>query len=145
MVPPAMNDVPTRYAIQKARGSGWKTLEVGEDLNHVRARFQAMCRANAKAYFRIVSLDPLPNASTDADHEFTWKLIELRDPNAGGPPSSGDRRARSRRGETARARPRTSLGHRPRARERVRIPFRVYLVVIALGLLIGAVAYLRPR
>jgi len=140
-----MNDAPTRYAIQKARGSGWKTLEVGEDLNHVRLRFQAMCRTNAKAYFRIVSLDPLPGASTDADHEFTWKLIELRDPNAGGPPPSGDRRARSRRGETPRARSRDPRAHRRRARERVGIPFGVYLAVIALGLLIGAVAYLGRR
>lgn len=134
-----MNDNPTRYAVQKARGSGWKTLEVGEDLNQVRARFRTMCRVNAKAYFRIVSLDPLPGSTVDADHEFAWKLIELRDPNAGGGSSASDRKGRA--GASGK-RSRPARASRPRSRERVGIPVRIWLAGIGLGLTIGASAYL---
>lgn len=128
--------VPVRYAIQKARGKGWKTLEVGEELPAVETRFHQMIGVNPRAYFRLIRLDPLPGAS-DTEMEFNWKLVHLHDPNA--PGAAGPKRP-----ATARRGPR---GERPPARrsakERVRLPLRFYAVVLVIGLLLGAAAYLR--
>ena len=64
---------PTRYAIQKARGSGWKTLEVGEELPTTQARFDAMVKVNPRAYFRLIQLDERENSHFEG-MEFNWKL-----------------------------------------------------------------------
>lgn len=144
-VPIRPGDVPqpTRYAIQKARGSGWKTLEVGEELPATEARFRAMIAVNPRAYFRLVRLDAMSGAEFDSN-EFKWTLIELHDPNRNGAPASANTPARAasparrRRAATKGARSRS-----PRHRERVPIPFRLYAVVISIGLLLGALVYLR--
>lgn len=128
--------VPVRYAIQKARGKGWKTLEVGEELPAAEARFNRMIGVNPRAYFRLIRLDPLPGAA-DTEMEFSWKLIHLHDPNAPGAAGAGTppRKTAPRRSHPA-------ASARP-VRERVRLPLRFYAIVLVLGSLIGALAYLR--
>ena len=123
---------PTRFAIQKARGKGWKTLEVGEELAHAKARFDQMVGINPRAYFRLIQLD----YNTDSAYEgmeFNWTLIELYDPTKGGrvrpaprPVSAAPRRPERKR----------------KAAEPVALPLRVYLAVILIGTLAGALAYL---
>ncbi|WP_349602600.1 hypothetical protein [Azospirillum argentinense] len=129
---------PTRFAIQKARGKGWKTLEVGEDLDHARARFNLMVRVNPRAYFRLIQLDHNAGAGGDGI-EFNWKLIELHDPNQGGAAGTGAKpspgRTPSRAARVA-AKP-------PLRRERVPLPLRFYAAVVLAGLLIGGLLYLR--
>ncbi|WP_114861880.1 hypothetical protein [Azospirillum brasilense] len=134
---------PTRFAIQKARGKGWKTLEVGEDLDHARARFNLMVRVNPRAYFRLIQLDHNAGAGGDGI-EFNWKLIELHDPNQGGAAGTGRPPAPPRppprvaaRGATKGA---TAASLR---RERVPLPLRFYAAVVLAGLLIGGLLYLR--
>ncbi|WP_454017541.1 hypothetical protein [Azospirillum sp. Marseille-Q6669] len=131
---------PTRFAIQKARGKGWKTLEVGEDLDHARARFNLMVRVNPRAYFRLIQLDHNAGAGGDGI-EFNWKLIELHDPNQGGAAGAG------RQAGPARAAPRSATARtaakRPRRREKVPLPLKFYAAVVLAGLLIGGVLYLR--
>lgn len=117
---------PVRFAIQKARGKGWKTLEVNEDLAHAQARFERMVGVNPRAYFRLVQLDHNPEADFGG-MEFTWTLIRLHDPNAGGP-----------------RRPARTAGKTPkRRRETVALPVRFYATVVLIGVLVGALAYLR--
>jgi hypothetical protein len=121
---------PTRYAIQKARGSGWKTLEVGETLEATQTRFQAMIKANPRAIFRLIRLDPLPGTS-ETEHEFTWKLIELYDPRQMEPPPVLKTPVRPRRAKAPK-----------RPRERIALPLRFYLTVVVIGLCLGAFLYL---
>lgn len=128
---------PQRYAIQKARGKGWTTLEVGEDLPQTEARFQLMVQVNPKAYFRLIQLDHNAEAAYEG-LEFTWKLIHLHDPSkggAGGSSGSGQPRRPGRRA--------TARGTTRRAAERVGIPLRVYAAVLLVGLLLGGLAWLR--
>ena len=130
---------PTRFAIQKARGKGWKTLEVGEDLDHARARFNLMVRVNPRAYFRLIQLDHNAGAGGDGI-EFNWKLIELHDPNQGGAAGAGPQPAPARAPRRVVARG----GAKPaRRRERVRLPLRFYAAVVLAGVLIGGLLYLR--
>lgn len=125
---------PTRFAIQKARGKGWKTLEVGEDLDHARARFELMVRVNPRAYFRLVQLDH--NAGADFNGlEFNWTLIELYDPSRKG--GTGGRVK-----PPLKPAPKPARGTR-RAEEKVPLPLRFYVTVILIGSLIGVLLYLR--
>lgn len=130
---------PTRFAIQKARGKGWKTLEVGEDLDHARARFNLMVRVNPRAYFRLIQLDHNADAGGEG-MEFNWKLIELHDPNQAeskaGPAGKGRKTAPARPVPKAQA-------NRARTREKVPLPLRFYTAVVLAGVLIGGVLYLR--
>ncbi|WP_353859839.1 hypothetical protein [Azospirillum formosense] len=131
---------PTRFAIQKARGKGWKTLEVGEDLDHARARFNLMVRVNPRAYFRLIQLDHNAGAGGDGI-EFNWKLIELHDPNQGGAAGAGRQAAPARTSpRSAKART-TAKG--PRRRETVPLPLKFYAAVVLAGVLIGGLLYLR--
>lgn len=124
MPPPNLPPQPTRFAIQKARGKGWKTLEVGEDLAQAEARFDLMIKVNPRAYFRLVQLDHNPEANFEG-MEFNWTLIHLYDPTKG------------------KARPARPAKAPRRRREKVPLPLRFYVAVVALGLLAGALAYLR--
>ena len=126
-MPPNTAPQPTRFAIQKARGKGWKTLEVGEDLEHAEARFDLMVRVNPRAYFRLVQLDHNPEADFGG-MEFNWTLIHLYDPTKG-PAKGRSRPARARKA--------------PRRKERVPLPLRFYVAVVVLGVMAGALAYLR--
>lgn len=131
---------PTRFAIQKARGKGWKTLEVGEDLDHARARFNLMVRVNPRAYFRLIQLDH--NAAAGGEGmEFNWKLIELHDPNQAGPVGKGRKPAPARPAPPSAAPRAASKGSR--RREAVPLPLRFYAAVVLAGVLIGGVLYLR--
>lgn len=130
-MPPSRPPQPVRYAIQKARGKGWKTLEVGEDLPTTEARFDLMVRSNPRAYFRLIKLDYNPD-STYEGMEFNWTLIHLHDPRQSGAPV---KRAGTRKP--------TATGRIPAPKERVPIPVRVYLTVVLVGLLLGALAWLR--
>ncbi|AWK88975.1 hypothetical protein [Azospirillum thermophilum] len=118
---------PPRYAIQKARGKGWKTLEVGEDPDQAKARFDLMVSVNPRAYFRLIRLD-YNDQSDYQGMEFNWTLIELHDPTRKGarPPAA--------RKPSAKA---------PRTGEKVGLPLRFYLAVILIGALVGGLAYLR--
>lgn len=126
---------PTRFAIQKARGKGWKTLEVGEDLDHARARFNLMVRVNPRAYFRLIQLDHNADAGGEG-MEFNWKLIELYDPNQAVPGGKGRKPAPSRPMPKVQAKG-------ARRREKVPLPLRFYAAVVLAGVLIGGVLYLR--
>lgn len=133
MPPAGVPAQPTRFAIQKARGKGWTTLEVGEDLEHARARFALMIQVNPRAFFRLIQLD-YNDGSAYEGMEFNWKLIELYDPTKGkvaGPPRP--------------APPVRPAARAPRAaaREKVSIPLRFYLAVIVIGALVGLLVYLR--
>nr|WP_295838182.1 hypothetical protein [uncultured Azospirillum sp.] len=130
---------PTRFAIQKARGKGWKTLEVGEELAHAKARFDQMVGVNPRAYFRLIQLDYNADSAYEG-MEFNWTLIELYDPTAGKPPAAapgGSGRTKT----AAKAAAAGKDGRRARRADPVAIPFRVYLAVILLGTLGGALAY----
>lgn len=131
---------PTRFAIQKARGKGWKTLEVGEDLDHARARFNLMVRVNPRAYFRLIQLDHNADAGGEG-MEFNWKLIELHDPNQAGPNQAGPA-GKGRKPAPARTVPKAQA-KRARTREKVPLPLRFYAAVVMAGVLIGGVLYLR--
>lgn len=124
-MPPNPPPQPTRFAIQKARGKGWKTLEVGEDLAQAEARFDRMVGVNPRAYFRLVQLDHNPEAAYEG-MEFNWTLIHLYDPTAGG-----------------RSRPAKPKRRVKRRKERVPLPLRFYVAVVLAGVLIGALVYLR--
>lgn len=141
-MPPNPHPQPTRFAIQKARGKGWKTLEVGENLDHARARFELMARVNPRAYFRLIQLDH--NAGADFDGlEFSWKLIELHDPTrTGGQGVRGGPAPRTPPGLAAKPRHKPAGGAR-RAGDRVPLPLRFYVAVILIGSMIGVVLYLR--
>ncbi len=122
---------PTRFAIQKARGKGWKTLEVGEDLDHARARFELMVRVNPRAYFRLIQLDH--NAGADFEGlEFNWTLIELYDPTR-----------KAGKGGRVKPAPKPARSTARRAAEKVPLPLRFYVTVILIGSLIGVLLYLR--
>lgn len=133
---------PTRFAIQKARGKGWKTLEVGEELAHAKARFDRMVGVNPRAYFRLIQLDYNADSGYEG-MEFNWTLIELYDPTQGGPtqggPTQGGRvRPAAKPVPTATRKPK---GGR-KAAEPVALPLRIYLAVVLIGTLAGVLAYL---
>lgn len=128
-MPPRPQQQPTRFAIQKARGKGWKTLEVGEDLPQTKARFDLMVRVNPRAYFRLIQLDYNADSAYEG-MEFNWTLIELYDPTRGGSTKPAPR-------------PKAHPGRRRRGRERVPLPLRFYAAVVLIGLLVGGAVYLR--
>lgn len=135
----AKGQQPVRYAIQKARGKGWKTLEVGEDLPHAEARFELMIDVNPRAYFRLVQLDY--NAESDYEGmEFNWKLIHLYDPNTGVRRNAGPRRplAATKAGAAGAA-----AGVSAGAGEKIKLPIRFYLGVVLTGCLLGLLLYMR--
>lgn len=127
---------PTRFAIQKARGKGWKTLEVGEELAHAKARFDQMVGINPRAYFRLIQLDYNADSAYEG-MEFNWTLIELYDPSKG--PTKGGRVRPA-------PKPVPASPHKPKGKrksaEPVALPLRIYLTVILIGTLAGALAYL---
>jgi len=129
---PPKSAQPTRFAIQKARGKGWTTLEVGEELAQAEARFDLMVKVNPRAYFRLIQLDYNP----DDGMEFNWTLIHLYDPTKGGRSGPG----RAKPGKPARGKgPKGPKG----PKEKVRLPVRFYATVIVLGALAGVLLYLR--
>ncbi|WP_042697081.1 hypothetical protein [Azospirillum sp. B506] len=131
---------PTRFAIQKARGKGWKTLEVGEELGHAKARFDRMVGVNPRAYFRLIQLDYNADSAYEG-MEFNWTLIELYDPTKGpAPGQSGGGRIRPAPKPGAAVRRKPADKRRPA--EAVALPMRVYLAVILIGTLAGVLAYL---
>ena len=133
---------PVRYAIQKARGKGWKTLEVGEDLPHAEARFELMIDVNPRAYFRLVQLDY--NAESDYDGmEFNWKLIHLYDPNTGVRRNAGPRRPAAAMKAGAAGAAGVSAGVSASAAEKIKLPIRFYLGVVLIGGLLGVLLYMR--
>lgn len=138
-MPPSRPPQPTRFAIQKARGKGWKTLEVGEDLDQAKARFELMIGVNPKAYFRLIQLDYNPESGYEG-MEFNWTLIDLYDPTQKGTRGGAATRPPSRQA----SRPGSAVVEtRGRIKERVRIPVRFYLAVVLIGILVGGLAYLR--
>lgn len=141
---------PTRYAVQKARGKGWKTLEVGEDLAHAEARFDLMVDVNPRAYFRLVELEY--NDQSDYEGmEFNWKLIHLYDPTTGARRTGAAIRsaaaiaasiAQAKAGGGA-DRKRGGRRNAKAAEEKLRLPIRFYIGVMVVGALAGLLVYLR--
>lgn len=138
-MPPPRPTQPTRFAIQKARGKGWKTLEVGEELSQAKVRFERMVGVNPRAYFRLIQLDYNDDSAYEG-MEFNWTLIELYDPTKGGPTKGGPMTGGRLRPQ-AKAAP-AKTGRRPKAKEAVALPFRIYLAVVLIGSLAGVLAYL---
>lgn len=128
---------PTRFAIQKARGKGWKTLEVGEELAHAKARFDRMVGVNPRAYFRLIQLDYNADSGYEG-MEFNWTLIELYDPTQGGRVRPAAKPVPPKPGPTAHRKP----DGKRKAGEAVALPLRIYLAVILIGTLAGVLAYL---
>lgn len=130
MPPPNPPPQPTRYAIQKARGKGWTTLEVGEERAAAEARFALMVKVNPRAYFRLIELELNPDSAYEG-MEFNWKLLQLYDPTTKG----------VRRGAAG---ARVGPGGRTRRRrgEKVPLPLRFYLGVVVAGALLGLALYL---
>jgi len=128
---------PTRFAIQKARGKGWKTLEVGEELARAKARFDRMVGVNPRAYFRLIQLDYNADSGYEG-MEFNWTLIELYDPTQGGRVRPA---AKPVSPKPVPAAPRKPKGGRKQG-EAVALPLRIYLAVILIGTLAGGLAYL---
>ncbi|HYG91070.1 MAG TPA: hypothetical protein VD978_32980 [Azospirillum sp.] len=128
-MPPAPSKQPTRFAIQKARGKGWTTLEVGEELAQAEARFELMVKVNPRAYFRLIQLDYNPDSGYEG-MEFNWTLIHLHDPNKGGKAGTKVKTAKGR-------------AKQARGKDKVALPVRFYLAVVLVGLLLGVLVYLR--
>ncbi|MBY6266324.1 hypothetical protein EI613_31115 [Azospirillum sp. 412522] len=135
---------PTRFAIQKARGKGWKTLEVGEELAHAKARFDRMVGVNPRAYFRLIQLDYNADSAYEG-MEFNWTLIELYDPTQAGAGKDGPKQG-ARVGPVPKPVSPAPRSPRPtknrKAGEAVALPLRIYLAVILVGTLAGVLAYL---
>ena len=132
---------PVRFAIQKARGKGWKTLEVGEELNHAKARFETMIGVNPRAYFRLIQLDYNADSSYEG-MEFNWTLIELYDPTQKSTRKPAAPPSKAGRGGRPRAAASSPGGSQAKRREAVALPMRIYLAVIVIGALVGGLAYL---
>lgn len=133
------NPQPVRYAIQKARGKGWKTLEVGEELPQAEARFDLMIEVNPRAYFRLVQLDY--NAESDYEGmEFNWKLIHLYDPTQGVRRNAGPKPKPAARGASSAP---SRGGGSGGVTEKIKLPIRFYLGVVLIGGLLGLLLYLR--
>lgn len=141
MPPPNLPPQPTRFAIQKARGKGWTTLEVGEELEHAQARFELMIKVNPKAYFRLIQLDYNADSAYEG-MEFNWKLIELYDPTQKGRQNGGRARPAPKQAQEKQTQEKQTLRGK-RAKEKVRLPLRFYLTVIVIGALVGFLVYLR--
>jgi hypothetical protein len=136
MAQPNRPPQPTRFAIQKARGKGWTTLEVGEGLDQTQARFDRMVQVNPRAYFRLIQLEFNPDSGYEG-MEFNWTLIQLHDPadkgNTAGKGNKGGKRPKAARGAGSRRRG---------AGEKVGLPLRFYLGVVVVGLLLAVAAFL---
>lgn len=146
--------VPSRYAVQRSRGGKWDTLHLDEDQAAATGVFQQLVALKPRFYARLIVVES--DAELAAGQDFRWRLLHLYDPFASGAcqrdaantagrgNAGGGASGRQSAGSTARA----SSGRSPRAgrhrpgHERVRIPVRIYLWAIGLGLVAGAVAVL---
>lgn len=142
---------PTRFAVQFAKGKGWKTMYVQESREAATFAFHEAIKVKPKGFFRLVRLDPNSRDGTDLD--FTWKLLALHDPRKGGitvfeddgsqiltpaPMASGG--VAAARPVASAVRPRPRSGHREK--ERVGIPLSVYALMLVLGAVVAVTLYL---
>jgi len=131
MVADPRSPQPTRFAVQRPRKGAWKTVFVDERLEAAEDTLKALIRANAKGCFRLVRLDHNPEARFEG-LEFNWKLIALHAPQAGQYFSG-----RTLPGQGA-AIAATAPGS-SRRRERVPIPYGIYVVMAVMGALLAVV------
>lgn len=120
-----------RFAVQRPKGKRWETLHV--DRNPVAAvqAFRQVVQQFPKSYVRIIQIE---FESADDTAEYRWRLLQLYDPKtapktADAPPSDPPRR-----GAAAPTRA---------PAEKLRIPVVRYLLALAVGLIGGAILYLR--
>lgn len=122
-----------QYAVQRPKGRGWKTLHSGPDRAAAERFFEA-----AKGQLPVVRLIEVAVEAADENAtDYRWKLITLHDGRATwtGPAAGGNGRGTAARGAGGRSQGRAS---RPGAGDGTRVPVRLYLVMLAVGLAIGA-------
>ncbi|CAK0777428.1 conserved hypothetical protein [uncultured Gammaproteobacteria bacterium] len=134
---PPPSPQPTRFAVQFAKGKGWKTMYVHESPEAATQAFHEAIKVKPKGFFRLVRLDP--NSQDGQDLDFTWKLLALHDPRKGG--ISGVAALASSTVPRPVRRPIRRPG-KPRPGERVGIPFSVYVVMLGLGAALAVVLYM---
>jgi len=122
----------------------WKTLHIGPDRTEAERYFEA-----AKAHLRVVRLIQVDlEALDDRGERYKWTLLDLHDGR--GKPLPGARTLPqgrpSHHGTVHRRTGERRTASRPtRPAERIAVPMRLYLVVLALGGLAGAALYLLVR
>jgi hypothetical protein len=109
---------PPRFVVQCAKGRGWKTLVADFDPAAAEAAFREVVKINPRGCFRLIRLEHKPEDEGEG-MAFDWKLLALHDPRT--------------RGATP---------HRRRAREKLPLPWRLYLLVALLGAILAALLYL---
>ena len=72
-------DHPPRFVVQCAKGKGWKTLVVEEDLGRGERAFREVVKVKPKGFFRLIRLDHNPEADYGG-REYNWRLLRLHDP-----------------------------------------------------------------
>lgn len=146
----ASGAAPVRFAVQRSKPGGWKTVLVDRDQAEADRVFKGMAATNPRGYFRLIRLEPRAAAAAagadddeDADggggREFGWRLVALYDPRTGritGPETPA--------APTGPARPpvRPSKATRQAAVAQVSVPVRFYLAVILIGGVLALAAWL---
>ncbi len=131
---------PQRYAVQRGKPGGWKTVHVDEDEAAARSLFCEMVRLKKTGYFRVIRLAHNPEADYGG-HEYNWTLIALHDPKRGGSvtPAAPPRR-RSDRPRPRAAQARGTRGRR--SSERLPLPVILYTLFALVGAVLAVVAYM---
>ncbi|MFN8719894.1 MAG: hypothetical protein ACK5YI_03620 [Rhodospirillales bacterium] len=122
-----------QFAVQRPKGRGWKTLHSGPDRAAAERFFET-----AKGQLPVLRLIEVAVEAADENAtDYRWKLITLHDGRATwtGPVGGGKGKGANARGAGGRSQGGAS---RPGARDGTRVPVRLYLVVLAVGLAIGA-------
>lgn len=122
-----------QFAVQRPKGRGWKTLHSGPDRAAAERFFEA-----AKGQLPVIRLIEVAVEAADENAtDYRWKLITLHDGRATwtGPAGGGKGRGTAARGAGGGSRGGTSGRG---GRDGTRVPVRLYLVVLAVGLAIGA-------
>ncbi|HZH25687.1 MAG TPA: hypothetical protein VEY95_00735 [Azospirillaceae bacterium] len=133
-----------QFAVQRPKGTSWKTLHIGPDRTEAERYFDA-----AKAHLRLVRLIQVDlEALDDRGEQYKWSLLDLHDSR--GKPLPGARTHPQGRPVRQGAMHRGDVGRRipsrpTRRAERIAAPLRLYLVVLGLGVLGGAVLYVMVR
>lgn len=130
-----------QYAVQRPKGRGWKTLHSGPDRAAADQFFEV-----AKTQLPVVRLIEVAVEAADENAtDYRWKLITLHDGRAGwkGPAGGGKGGAKGAKGgggSPGRGGAGAARGGVPE--DRTKVPVRLYAIVLAVGLAVGAVVSL---
>ena len=74
------SDQPPHYAVQCAKGKGWKTLAVDLNRSVGEVTFREVIKIKPKGTFRLIRLEH--NAEAEyGGREYNWRLLKLHDPH----------------------------------------------------------------